>query len=78
MEVEANEKFNCGGANYKDVSLVNFVYTHKCFPTGWDNFLDIKEVKAEIDKISVRLAKDAEAGESNLQCLMCSKRLPLA
>jgi len=63
MEVEEEEEFNCGGATYKTVSLVNFVYTHKCFPTGWDNFLDIKEVKAEIAKISVRLAEDAKAGE---------------
>lgn len=48
----ATVDFNCNSARYKEVSLFDFVYTHSCFPAGWDAFLDLPDVKTEINHIS--------------------------
>ena len=56
MELE----FNCDAATYKTVSLYDFVYKHKCFPAGWEEFLALKEVEQDISEISPLLQKEAE------------------
>ncbi len=54
------KKFDCGKASYKTVTLVDFVYTHNCFPEGWEEFLALKEVQQDIGEISPLLSKEAE------------------
>lgn len=50
----------CKKATYKTVSLHDFIYENRCFPKGWEEFLDKKEVLEEIRSMSPALAKDAE------------------
>ena len=50
----------CNSANYKTVSLYDFVYVYKCFPDGWEDFLALKEVKQDITEISPLLTKEAK------------------
>lgn len=53
----------CKKATYKTVSLHDFIYENRCFPKGWEEFLDKKEVLEEIRSMSRALAKDAEKYE---------------
>lgn len=55
---QTTKKFNCNTATYKAVTLVDFVYKHKCFPTGWEGFLGNKLVKKTIGEISTKLIDD--------------------
>ena len=58
MEID----FNCHQASYDKVSIDDFIYKHKCFPAGWDDFLNIKEVKEVIKAgISPVIEKDAKS-----------------
>ncbi|KAL9951759.1 hypothetical protein ACROYT_G044483 [Oculina patagonica] len=59
MEVE-KKKIDCRKATYKTVTLVDFVYTHKCFPAGWEKFLAKEKVKNVIKEMSPYLSKDAQ------------------
>ena len=58
--MEITDEFDCTTATYKTVTLVDFVYKHNCFPSGWDEFLREEEVKEDIQLISEALAKDAK------------------
>ncbi len=59
--IKAEEKrFDCSKASYKTVTLDDFVYTHNCFPEGWEEFLALNQVQKEIKEISLKLSKDAK------------------
>ncbi|XP_078354048.1 uracil-DNA glycosylase-like [Oculina patagonica] len=53
-------KFECNKATYKTVTLSDFVYTHNCFPEGWNAFLTINAVKKVIGEISVALLDEVK------------------
>ncbi len=59
MEVEekGKEADPCETATYKTVTLYDFVYTHKCSPAGWEEFLAEEEVIKDIKEISPFLSK---------------------
>lgn len=60
MEID----FNCHEASYDKVSIDDFIYKHKCFPAGWDDFLNIPEVKEVIKTdISPAIEKDAKSSK---------------
>lgn len=57
--MEAKEEFDCSKASYRKVKLYDFVYTHHCFPQGWEDFLSL--VHDEImNKISPQLFKEGK------------------
>ena len=43
--IKAEENFKCEEATYQKVTLYDFIYTHSCFPMGWEGFLgEVHEV----------------------------------
>ena len=52
--------FDCDGARYRTVTLYDFVYTHDCFPDGWNDFLKLEEVKKQVQTISNHLVKELD------------------
>ncbi len=63
MEID----FNCNTAEYKTDTLYDFVYTHNCFPSGWERFLELEAVKKEIKEISPILANDPFAQRNQIE-----------
>ena len=51
--------FDCSSVTYQTATLNDFIYTHKCFPAGWEKFLEKEEVKDDINEISALLEVDA-------------------
>src|SRR5689334_18039300 len=47
-------------SNYKSISLYNYLYKSNNIPEGWEDFFQLEDIKAEIQKISDYLWEERE------------------